>query len=231
MSKNSSRDWLERELSLFAAKLMPGSLVLDAGAGDQIYAPIFQHVRYESADFEKVEKVYKNPTYICDLASVPVEDGRYDAIICTQVLEHLPEPQAILKEFHRALQPGGKMIVTCPLWYEEHEKPYDFYRYTQFGLRHMFEKAGFVVDELRWLDGYMASVKHQFCLMKKHLPRRPSDFGGGLQGAVSAATFAVFRLFLSPLMRAANAADRRQRYTAGGLPKNYLAVVTKPALI
>lgn len=79
MSKNSSRDWLERELQAFAATLTPGSLTLDAGAGDQVYAPIFQHALYETADFEKIDKVYKKPTFSCDLASIPVEDGRYDA--------------------------------------------------------------------------------------------------------------------------------------------------------
>ncbi|UCI05686.1 class I SAM-dependent methyltransferase [Mesorhizobium sp. B1-1-8] len=229
MSKNSSRDWLERELHAFAAKLTPGSLILDAGAGDQVYAPIFQHTRYEAADFEKVDKVYKKPTFSCDLASIPVEDGRYDAVVCTQVLEHLPEPLVVLRELHRTLKPGGSMILTCPLWYEEHERPYDFYRYTQFGLKHLVEKAGFVVEEVRWLDGYMASVTHQLRLMKRHLPWKPSDFGGGLQGVVSAGAFAVFRLFLSPLRWAANAADSRNRYVGGGLPKNYLMILSKPS--
>lgn len=121
------------------------------------------------------------------------------------------------------------MILTCPLGYEEHERPYDFYRYTQFGLKHLLEKAGFVVEEVRWLDGYMASITHQLRLMKRHLPWKPSDFGGGLQGVVSAGAFAIFRFFLSPLGWAANAADSRNRYIGGGLPKNYLAILSKPS--
>lgn len=230
MSKNSSPEWLERELEAFASSLHVGARVLDAGAGDQVYAPIFQRFDYESADFEQVDKVYKKPTYSCDLGSIPVEDGRFDAIVFTQVMEHLPEPLDVLKELNRVLKPGGKLFFTAPLWYEEHEVPYDFYRYTRYGLGHLFGKAGFQIHELRGLDGYLASVAHQLRLMKKHLPWRPSDYGGGLQGWVSALTFLAFRPVLSPLRRAATAADRRTRHEAGGLSINYLAILSKPTL-
>lgn len=231
MSKNSSRDWLEIELNKFAAKLPTGTRLLDAGAGDQRYSRLFDHTQYESADFEMVDKRYEKPTYSCNLLSIPVEGDSFDAIVCTQVLEHLPDPLGVLKEFRRILKPGGQMIVTCPLWYQEHEQPYDFYRYTQFGLRHLFSEANLDVVDLRWLDGYMASVAHQLRLMSKNLPWRPADYGGGIQGFVSSAAFLAFRPFLRPLRYAANAADRRNRYIDKGLPKNHLVIATKSACV
>ncbi len=229
MSKNSSRDWLAVELRSFAAALPKGALVLDAGAGDQRNAPIFADQTYESADFEKVDKVYRPPTYSCDLVAVPVEDRRFDAVIMTQVLEHAPDPTAMLGEMHRILKPGGRILLTAPLWFEEHEKPYDFYRYTRFGLAHLLTKSGFVVEDVRSLEGYMGTVAHQLRLMWKNLPWRPSAYGGGLLGLVFAIVFQFVRIWLYPIRRLANAADRRHRHRATDLPINYLAIAHRDA--
>ncbi|MBI3674601.1 MAG: class I SAM-dependent methyltransferase, partial [Rhizobiales bacterium] len=179
---NSSRMWLDRELTAFASTLKDGALILDAGSGDQRYALKFHRQRYESSDFAKIDKEYASPTYVCDLSRIPVENGRFDAIIFTQVMEHLPDPLEVLKELHRVLAPGGKLFFTAPLWYQEHEIPYDFYRYTQYGLKHLFGSAGFEIDDLHWLEGYLGSVAHQLRLMKKRLPRTPAGYGGGTIG-------------------------------------------------
>ena len=62
------------------------------------------------ADFEKVDKEYAQSTYVCDLASIPVEDERFDAVVFNQVLEHLPEPKRVLAELNRVLKKGP----VCP---------------------------------------------------------------------------------------------------------------------
>ena len=157
-----------------------------------------------------------------------MEDGRFNAVVFTQVMEHVPDPLTVLKELNRILRPGGKLFFTAPLWYQEHEVPYDFYRYTQYGVRHLFTEAGFRIDELRWLEGYMGSVAHQLRLMKKHLPRSVADYGGGTGGFAAYMAFRLLRLALPALHRLSQASDSKIRYTAGGLPKNYLAIMTKP---
>jgi SAM-dependent methyltransferase len=227
MIGGSSREWLARELTSFAAKLQPGALVLDAGAGDQRNAPKFHLQTYESADFEMVDKKYVRPTYSCDLANIPVEDHRFDAVVFTQVLEHLPEPKMVLKELHRVLKPGGKLFFTAPLWYQEHEIPYDFYRYTQYGLKLLFEGAGFEVLELRWLEGYLGSVAHQLRLMKKRLPRTSAGYGGGALGHLAAIAFSGLRFIIPALHWIARRSDGRFRYVGGGMPINYLAILIK----
>jgi 2-polyprenyl-3-methyl-5-hydroxy-6-metoxy-1,4-benzoquinol methylase len=97
---NSSRFWLNIELGRFSSTVPAGHRVLDAGSGDQRYSRLFQHCQYESADFEQVDKRYSPSTYVCDLSAIPVEDGRYDFVIFTQVMEHLPDPDGVVSLMH-----------------------------------------------------------------------------------------------------------------------------------
>lgn len=226
--RNAPRVWLDRELTAFGATLPSGAVVLDAGAGNQKYKPKFAHCNYEAADFEKVDKEYARSSYVCDLRKVPVEDGRFDAIVFTMVMEHLPEPAAALREFYRILKPGGMLFYAAPFWYEEHEQPYDFYRYTQFGVRHLMESSGFKVRELRWLDGYMASVAHQLRRMGRALPRTPAGYGGGIGGLFRFAAFNLMRFPCFALAILAAQSDVACRYTKKGYPMNYLAILEKP---
>ena len=226
---NSPRIWMDREIEAFGKSLPEGSLVLDAGAGKQAYRGKFAHCRYEAADFEKVDKPYAKSTYVCDLKAIPVEDGRFDAILFTQVMEHLPDPQAVAREFHRVLKPGGRILYTGPFWYEEHEQPYDFYRYTQFGVRQVFGQAGLEVVDLRWMDGYLASVAHQLKRMRSALPLNPFAYGGPLRGPTVYPFFMMLKLIAPLLAPMAAWADAGARHTASGFPMNYLAVIRKPS--
>jgi 2-polyprenyl-3-methyl-5-hydroxy-6-metoxy-1,4-benzoquinol methylase len=66
-----------------------------------------------------------------------------DSILCTEVLEHVPDPLAVWKEFHRLIRPGGKVLLTTPMYWPPHELPYDFFRYPEHGLRRLVEDSGF----------------------------------------------------------------------------------------
>jgi SAM-dependent methyltransferase len=114
---NSSRVYLQKFAQKAAESVPDGGLVLDAGAGDAPYQPLFKHARYESADFCRVENApYAQITYVTDLAELPVEDNRYDLILCSQVLEHLNEPSTVLRELYRVLKPGKELWLSAPLW-------------------------------------------------------------------------------------------------------------------
>jgi SAM-dependent methyltransferase len=226
---NSSREYLAAFANKAGASVPAGALVLDAGAGNGVYASAFDHARYESADFQQVPgKVYVPMTYICDLSELPVEDSRFDLVLCAQVLEHLPEPLAVLKELHRVLRPGGQLWLSCPLFYEEHDKPYDFYRYTSFGLRRLLGDAGFADVELEWLEGYFGTVAYQLRFAADNLPTRPDAYGGGAAGRARATAVRLAR----PLLRRASAAftgfDLAHRVTDAGMPKNWAVVAVRP---
>ncbi|MEO1405946.1 MAG: class I SAM-dependent methyltransferase [Pseudomonadota bacterium] len=226
---NSQRVWLERELTVFANSLPNGSIVLDAGSGRQQYKPLFTHCAYEATDFEKVDKQYEPSTYVCDLTNIPVEDNRFDAVVFTQVMEHLPEPEQALKELFRVTKPGGKMFYTGPLHYHEHEQPYDFYRYTQFGVRYLFEKAGWIVEDLRPLDGFLTTTANHLRFMSSRLPWKPSDYAPGMWGWVAMLLFVPFRFLARGMASVAAQAGARGRYTKKGYALNYLAHAIKPS--
>jgi SAM-dependent methyltransferase len=223
---NPSRVWLDREIEAFAASLAPGALVLDAGAGDQVYRPKFQRQEYESADFEQVDKPYAKSTYVCDITQIPVEDGRFDAVLFSQVMEHLPEPRLAIRELRRVLKPGGKLFYSAPLFYEEHEVPYDYFRYTQFAIRMMFEEAEFSIERLDWLEGYLGTLNYQLRRMVLHLPFRPNDMGGGFWAWFTLLSFIPLAIFASLTAHGAARCDARRRVTDTGFPLNYLAIMT-----
>jgi SAM-dependent methyltransferase len=226
---NPSRVWLDREMAAFAARLPEGALVLDAGAGYQPYRDHFSHCRYEAADFEAVDKPYAKSTYVCDLTHIPVEDARFDAIVFSQVMEHLPDPLAVLKELRRVLKPGGVMFYSGPFWFEEHEKPYDFYRYTSFALQHLFQKAAFQIEDLRWLEGYLGTVTKQLKAMKKTLPVSLSAYGKGPASVLIFCLAMAFKPLARLLAYSFAYADSQTRYTENGYPINYLAIVRRPS--
>ena len=225
---NSSRERLLQENAAFALTIPAGALVLDAGAGTSPYKPLFSHVRYESADFEQVDKPYAQQTYTCDLSAIPVEDNRFDAVLFNQVMEHLPEPRAVLRELHRVLKPGGRLIYSAPLFYEEHEKPYDFYRYTQFGIRHLFTQAQLEIERLDWLEGYFGTLGYQWGTAARALPTNRHDYGGGALGLAAASAAIVLRPVLARLSRAMHRLEMRHKLTTAGYPKNYIVHARKP---
>ncbi|MEP9351032.1 methyltransferase domain-containing protein [Xanthobacter sp. KR7-225] len=228
LGRNASVTWLKRENASFGRSLPDNSLILDAGSGSQQYKIFFEHCRYESADFEALDRPYAKSTYVCDLSSIPVEDGRFDAIVLNQVLEHLPYPNDVLKELFRVLKPGGRMIATAPFFYEEHDQPYDFFRYTQYAWRRMMADAGFVIEDLHWMEGYLCTVAYQLHRAWRYLPGRPSDIAPGILGWVAApliwACGPIFRVLAQIFYRI----DEQHRYTSKGFPKNYVCIVSKP---
>jgi SAM-dependent methyltransferase len=227
LSTNSSRFYLEKWIQRAADSLGPGAMVLDAGSGKGIYSRLFDHVTYESADFCKVEKAYSEQTYVCDLKDIPVEDARYDLVLCTQVLEHIPEPELVLRELHRVLKPGGFLWLSAPFFYEEHEKPYDFYRYTQFGLEHLFSKAGFKVVEIEWLEGYFGTLSYQLALASNCLPVASDQLGTGFAGYLRALLMKALKLEFSLLSRFFANLDIANKYRDAGMCKNYCCVCIK----
>lgn len=75
---------------------------------------------------------------------LPIDNEVADTVLSLSVMEHLCEPQLFLNEAYRILKPGGAIILQVPFMWWVHEAPHDYYRYTRYGLRYMFEKSGFI---------------------------------------------------------------------------------------
>lgn len=115
--------------------------LLDVGAGECRYRKYFKNLKYKSQD------VKQNTNKTIDYVGKP--KGKYDYILCTQVLEHVPEPVKIFQEFKRLLKPGGKVFLTTNFVYQLHMEPNDYWRFTEHGLRYLGESAGFKIESLR----------------------------------------------------------------------------------
>lgn len=139
-------DWVRKR----AAEVATGSRVLDLGAGSAPYRSSFAHCDYRTQDFAQLtgdqlrHGAYTRVDYVCDAAAVPVEDDSFDVVLNTEVLEHVPEPVAVIREISRMLKPGGLLLLTAPLGSGIHQEPFHFYGgYTPYWYQRFLREAGF----------------------------------------------------------------------------------------
>ncbi len=223
---NPSRVHLESFLREFASSLPKGSRVLDAGAGDCRHKVFFEEHRYEATDFAEVPgKTYGKLDFVGDLTDLPVADDTYDAIICTQVLAHLPEPMKALSELRRVLKPGGRIALTCPLFFHENEPPYDFFRYTRYGIAKVFEASGFEIESLEWLEGYFGTLAYQLRMAGRSLPWFPPNLRAtGAMGIIGCLTFCWLKPLFLGVGELLARLDVRSKWMDRGMCKNYRVV-------
>lgn len=119
--------------------LPDGGIILDAGSGTQPYRSLCSRLIYKAHDFGAYDGVgdgqgqqtsgwrYGALDYVSDLWEIPSPDASFDAILCTEVLEHIPYPNEAIKEFARLLKPGGVLLVTVPFASTVHMSPYFYY--------------------------------------------------------------------------------------------------------
>jgi SAM-dependent methyltransferase len=138
--------WVARQ----ASRVFAGASVLDIGAGSCPYKPFFDHCYYKTQDFQALKGeqlnlgAYGQIDYVCDATKIPVPDASFDVVLCTEVLEHVPEPIKVVTEIARILKPGGRLIMTAPLGSGIHQEPYHFYGgYTPFWYQKFLGEAGF----------------------------------------------------------------------------------------
>ena len=224
---NSSRKYLFSFAQRAAASLPKGAWVLDAGAGDCPYKSNFAHVRYDATDLCQVEKNYGKLSYICDLQYIPVRSSCYDLVFCSQALEHVPEPQKVVDNLARVLKPGGHLWLTAPLFYEEHEAPFDYYRYTQYGLSHITHNAGLSIESIEWLEGYFGTLAYQLKSAAKALPINPQEYGPGLYGWLFIGPVGLIKTLFAVLGVFFTWVDIRNKYISGGQCKNYAVIAVK----
>jgi SAM-dependent methyltransferase len=227
LSLNPSRVHLYRFIADAALALPDGARVLDAGAGNCQYRHLFDKARYEAADLEPDASGAVCIDIICDLSAIPVEDGRYDLVLLTQVLHLVPDPSVVLEEIHRVLAPGGHLLLSAPLAYEEHSQPHDYYRFTQFGLRLLLERAGFHIESLEWLEGYYGTLSYQSKLAARDLPWQPWKLGGTGTGILLAIPMFCLKVAYRVLAEMFGRLDVRRKVTDVGHATNYWVVASR----
>lgn len=123
--------------------------ILDVGCGQKPYKNLFNFSEYIGMDIEQKGggHSHKNEEIevYYDGKRFPFNDNEFDSVLCSQVLEHVFEPESFIREINRILKIGGYLLITVPFIWEEHEIPYDYARYTSFGISQLFSRNGFEV--------------------------------------------------------------------------------------
>lgn len=159
--------WLlgSRTMPLSAAGI--SGRVLDIGAADRWIEPhLSEVVQYVALDYPATGRdLYSaRPTVFGDGASLPFRDACFDGVFCLEVLEHVPEPESVLKEITRVLKPGGYAWISMPFLYPLHDAPFDFQRFTEYGLRHSTRRAGLEIKGMRKSGHAMRTAGLLVCL-------------------------------------------------------------------
>lgn len=168
-NEHNRAEWVRKTLE----SLSPGLRILDAGAGQQQYRKYCGHLRYVCQDFAQYDHKngvglqHKNWDYgkldlVCDITAIPEPDASFDAILCTEVFEHIPDPIAAIREFSRLLPKGGQLILTSPFWSLTHFAPYHFASgFSTYWYKKHLADHGFDITELTPNGNYFECVAQE----------------------------------------------------------------------
>ena len=141
-----------------------------SGNREEVYREqFFNECEYETIDYKEDGFVdAKNPNK--EKHKLPFPDAHFDIIVTTKyIMEHISEPQAVVNEMRRVLKPGGEAFVVAAHVRRQHQAPYDFFRYTEYGLQHLFKKAGFHSVEIVPTNGCMVTLAEYAYFLQRGL--------------------------------------------------------------
>lgn len=150
--------------------------LLDIGCGKMPYRNYIlthsQVQKYVGLDIETAKEYDKNvkPDFTWDGETMPFDDESFDCAFGTEVLEHCPEPEIILKEVYRVLKPDGSFFFTVPFLWNLHEVPNDEYRYTPFSIERHLKNSGFNTITIKATGGWHASLAQMLGLWVRRSP-------------------------------------------------------------
>lgn len=140
----------DRWVALRAAELPAGTRVLDVGAGSAPYRALFTHCAYRTQDLAPLRPDqlrfggYGEIDYVSDATDIPAPDASFDCVLCTEMIEHHPQPVRVVNEFARLLAPGGRLLLTAPLGSGVHQEPHHYYGgFTPWWYQRFLSEAGF----------------------------------------------------------------------------------------
>ncbi len=212
-----------------AREIPPGSRVLDVGAGPCRYRYLFAHCDYKTQDLcqyegssvgplaDRGQWAYGHIDYVSDAASIPVPDGSFDVVLCTEVLEHVPEPIRVVKELARILRGEGKLLITAPLGSGLHQEPYHFYGgFTPYWYHRFLADAGFERIRVKANGGFFKHYGQESQRFSAWIdPRRVPGALGVVLAPIWLLTLPYFRLILPVACDLLDRLDSHRVFTVG----------------
>ena len=201
---------IESEIREASARLREGQTVLDAGAGEARHKKYFKRVRYVALDsgYGDDSWDYSNLDILADLESLPLHAESVDCILCMVVLEHTRNPRQVLLEFARVLKTDGTLVMVVPFLWEEHQIPHDFFRFTRYGVRSLFESSALRLDLLSPVGGF-------FWLCARRSVAFLSFFQGGWRWVLFPLLAPFFGLLFPLILYLMDGLDREKNYSLG----------------
>ena len=199
-----------------AAHERPG-LVVDAGAGESRFRGYFEGSCYVAVDRAVGDSAwdYTSLDLIGDLSEVPIRSSCADLVLNTQVLEHVADPQSTIREIARVLKPGGRLFLTAPQGWPEHQQPNDFYRFTRFALEALLQEAGFTSWQIDPMGGYFHYLGHRFTYIPKIVFLNRKRGVRALLCPFELCSMAVFCFALPLLCSLLDPLDSQREFTLG----------------
>jgi len=162
-SNRKLHNWLAYDISdRFLEKYshLYKGVLYDLGCGESPYKSFFLDYAKQYIGVDWARCIHNTQADIAaDLNKpLPIDSEVADTVISLAVLEHLCEPQIMLNEAFRILKPEGRIILQVPWQWWIHEVPHDYFRYTPYGLKYMFEKAGFQEVEVTPRSGFFTMI-------------------------------------------------------------------------
>ncbi len=133
--------------------------ILDIGCGSKPYKSFFKYSEYIGIDLKKNNKSHQDEVdIIFDGKNIPFEKNTFDSFICSQVFEHVFELKSLLQSIYNVLKPKSRGLITIPFIWDEHEQPYDYGRYTSFGITDILEKSGFKIISINKINNDISII-------------------------------------------------------------------------
>jgi ubiquinone/menaquinone biosynthesis C-methylase UbiE len=141
LSKLLSRKGLYTFLDQELEKIPAGANVLNIGAGGDIGKTLRQHAERQHFKIMSLDiDEQRHPDIVGDICTCDFKGLQFDAVVMAETLEHIPSPHLALENIHRNLKDGGRLILTAPFIFPIHDQPYDYYRFTRYGLAYLLRQ-------------------------------------------------------------------------------------------
>lgn len=171
--------------------MQDGLRILDAGAGECRYKEFCTHLEYVSQDFNQYDGTgdqkglqttdwdISRIDIVSDICNIPYENESFDIILCTEVIEHIPDPVAALKEFNRLLKHDGQLILTAPFCSLTHFSPYHFATgFNRYFYQYWMKELGLEIIELSANGNYFEYLAQEL----RRLPQVESKYAQNRPG-------------------------------------------------
>lgn len=201
-----------------AIRAHAGGRLLDMGCGHVPLYDVYRELVQENVCIDWGNTIHANShlDYTVDLnGKLPFDDSCFDSVVLTDVLEHIVEPVIAMCEIARILRPGGKLIAGVPFFYRLHEQPHDYYRYTEFALRHFCKLGGLTVVSL---DSYGGLPEVLFDLSSRVVELLPRPLARVLR---------PLHAIISPLCKR-SPLSKLSEWSRQSFPLGYVLVAQRP---